>query len=64
MVLFGGAWRQGSAFIGGGDVQLAREMYDSQRYTVEAIALNLGVSRPTIYKHLNQERETVGKVPP
>jgi DNA invertase Pin-like site-specific DNA recombinase len=33
-------------------VELAREMYASQRYTVAAIAKNLGVSRPTIYKHL------------
>jgi DNA invertase Pin-like site-specific DNA recombinase len=33
-------------------VKLAREMYESQRYTVAAIAENLGVSRPTIYKHL------------
>lgn len=45
-------------------VQLAREMYDSQRYTVDAIAKNLGVSRPTIYKHLNQEPVNVGKVAP
>lgn len=45
-------------------VLLAREMYDSRRYTVEAIAKNLGVSRPTIYKHLNQEPERVGKVAP
>jgi DNA invertase Pin-like site-specific DNA recombinase len=32
-------------------VELAREMYESERYTIAAIAANLGVSRPTNYKH-------------
>jgi excisionase family DNA binding protein len=29
-------------------------MYDSQLHTVEDIARTLGVSRPTIYKHLDR----------
>ncbi|SOD72903.1 DNA invertase Pin-like site-specific DNA recombinase [Jatrophihabitans sp. GAS493] len=36
-------------------IQLARQMYESEQYDVSAIAKNLGVSRPTIYKHLNHE---------
>lgn len=33
-------------------VRVAREMYASREYTVEAIAKTLGVSRKTIYRHL------------
>jgi len=31
---------------------VAREMYASKEYTVEAIAKTLGVSRKTVYRHL------------
>lgn len=34
-------------------IRVAREMYDSKRYTVEAIAKTLGVSRGTVYRHLD-----------
>ncbi|WP_433248353.1 helix-turn-helix domain-containing protein [Streptosporangium sp. CA-135522] len=33
-------------------VALAREMYDSGDYTVQQIADEFGVTRPTIYRHL------------
>ena len=33
-------------------VKVAREMYDSKEYTVEAIAKTIGVSRKTVYRHL------------
>ena len=33
-------------------VKVARQMYDSKEHTVEAIAKTLGVSRKTIYRHL------------
>ena len=33
-------------------VAVARQMYDSKEHTVEAIAKTLGVSRKTIYRHL------------
>jgi DNA invertase Pin-like site-specific DNA recombinase len=33
-------------------VATARQMYDSKKYTVEAIAQVLGVSRASIYRHL------------
>jgi len=31
---------------------MARQLYDSKDHTVEAIAKTLGVSRMTIYRHL------------
>lgn len=34
-------------------IQIAQQMYDSREHTVEAIASTLGVSRPTIYRHLS-----------
>jgi DNA invertase Pin-like site-specific DNA recombinase len=34
-------------------VRLARQMYDSREHTVEAIAKTLGVSRASIYRHLD-----------
>jgi len=34
-------------------VMVARQMYDSREHTVEAIARTLGVSRKTIYRHLD-----------
>jgi DNA invertase Pin-like site-specific DNA recombinase len=34
-------------------VRLAREMYASRQYTVAAIASALGVSRASIYRHLD-----------
>jgi len=39
-------------------VQLAREMYDSSEYTVQQIADEFGVTRPTIYRHLDQHPAT------
>jgi len=33
-------------------IKVARQMYDSREHTVEAIAKTLGVSRKTIYRHL------------
>ena len=33
-------------------VKVARQMYESREYTVEAIAKTLGVSRKTVYRHL------------
>ena len=33
-------------------IAVARQMYDSREHTVEAIATTLGVSRKTIYRHL------------
>ena len=33
-------------------VRVAREMYESKDYTVEAIARTIGVSRKTVYRHL------------
>nr|WP_238441489.1 helix-turn-helix domain-containing protein [Frankia nepalensis] len=38
--------------LGPRQVQLAREMYDSGDYTVQQIADEFGVTRPTIYRHL------------
>lgn len=35
-------------------VELAREMYDSGNYTVQQIADEFGVTRPTIYRHLDK----------
>jgi len=34
-------------------VRLARQLYDSREHTVEAIANTLGVSRASIYRHLD-----------
>lgn len=33
-------------------VKVARQTYDSREHTVDAIAKTLGVSRKTIYRHL------------
>ena len=38
--------------LGPRQVRLAREMYDSGDYTVQQIADEFGVTRPTIYRHL------------
>jgi DNA invertase Pin-like site-specific DNA recombinase len=40
--------------LGPRQVQLAREMYDSGDYTVQQIANEFGVTRPTIYRHLGK----------
>jgi DNA invertase Pin-like site-specific DNA recombinase len=40
--------------LGARQVQLAREMYDSGDYTVQQIAQEFGVTRPTIYRHLER----------
>ncbi len=42
-------------------VEQAREMYASELYTVAAIAKKLGVSRPTVYKHLQVKSDGHGK---
>jgi DNA invertase Pin-like site-specific DNA recombinase len=39
--------------LSGHRLQVAREMYASGQYTVSAIAKTLGVSRASIYRHLN-----------
>ena len=36
-------------------IAVARQMYDSREHTVEAIAKTLGVSRKTIYRHLEKQ---------
>jgi hypothetical protein len=36
--------------------QVAQEMYASGQYTVAAIATTLGVSRASIYRHLDTSR--------
>jgi predicted transcriptional regulator len=36
--------------------RVAQEMYRSGQYTVAAIATTLGVSRASIYRHLNVAR--------
>lgn len=40
--------------LGPRQVALAREMYDAGDYTVQQIADEFGVSRPTIYRHLDK----------
>lgn len=35
-------------------MKLAREMYDTHEYSVETIAQTIGVSRMTVYRHLDQ----------
>ena len=37
----------------------ARQMYDERKYTVAEIARTVGVSRPTIYRHLDEQKEQV-----
>ena len=37
-------------------VKVAREMYESKEFTVEAIAETIGVSRKTVYRHLAPAR--------
>lgn len=39
--------------LGPRQVALDREMYDSSDYTVQQIADEFGVTRPTIYRHLD-----------
>lgn len=39
-------------------VAVARQMYDSREHTVEAIARTLGVSRASVYRHLDPVRES------
>jgi DNA-binding CsgD family transcriptional regulator len=39
-----------------GQVELARELYASRRYTTTEIARRLKVGRSTLYRHLEQER--------
>jgi DNA invertase Pin-like site-specific DNA recombinase len=52
--------------LGPRQVKLAREMYGEtgpdgkRRHTVAQIAGEFGVSRPTIYRHLDREAETTG----
>ena len=42
-------------------VKVARQMYNSQEHTVEAIAKTLGVSRKTIYRHLEPPTKQLQK---
>jgi DNA invertase Pin-like site-specific DNA recombinase len=41
-------------------VRIAREMYDSREHTVNTIASTLGVSRQTIYRHLDAGAQSRG----
>lgn len=41
-------------------VRLARQLYDSREHTVEAIAQTLGVSRASIYRHLEPGTPAAG----
>ena len=36
-------------------VKVARQMYASQEHTVEEIAKTIGVSRKTVYRHLEYD---------
>ncbi|MGH3939082.1 MAG: helix-turn-helix domain-containing protein [Pseudonocardiaceae bacterium] len=40
-----------------------RQMYDSKSYTVEQIAETIGVSRATVYRHLNPAQTAPLRVP-
>lgn len=40
--------------------RIAREMYDSKTYTIDAIAKTIGVSRATVYRHLNPDQAVGG----
>ncbi|MGW6755876.1 helix-turn-helix domain-containing protein [Streptomyces sp. NPDC055006] len=40
--------------LGPRQVAHAREMYDSGDYTIQQIADEFGVTRPTIYRHLDK----------
>ena len=42
--------------LGPRQVALAREMYDPGDYTVQQIADEFGVTRPTIYRHLERQK--------
>ncbi len=52
--------------LGPRQVRLARQMYDElddrgkRRYTVQQIADEFGVTRPTIYRHLGKQTATPG----
>jgi DNA invertase Pin-like site-specific DNA recombinase len=51
--------RQGGrrpSVLTGHKLQVAQEMYGSGQYTVAAIATTLGVSRASIYRHLDITR--------
>jgi len=50
--------------LGPRQVKLAREMYDSRDYTVQQIADEFGVTRPTIYRHLQAAANPAPKKPP
>jgi DNA invertase Pin-like site-specific DNA recombinase len=40
--------------LGKRQARLAQEMYDSGNHTVQQIADEFGVSRPTVYRHLER----------
>jgi len=44
--------------LGPRQVQIAREMYDCGDYTVQQIADEFGVTRPTLYRHLGRATAT------
>ena len=37
-------------------LQVAEELYRSGQFTVAAIAKTLGISRPSVYRHLNGDK--------
>jgi predicted ArsR family transcriptional regulator len=46
----------------GQKLQVAQEMHRSGQYTVAAIATTLGVSRASIYRHLDMTHEPAGNM--
>ncbi|WP_331755575.1 helix-turn-helix domain-containing protein [Streptomyces sp. NBC_01643] len=46
--------RHPSPRLGPRQLKLAREMYDSEELTVQQIANEFGVTRPTIYRHFGK----------
>ena len=44
-------------------IKIARQMYEGREHTVEAIAKTLGVSRKTVYRHLDPRPLTRGLPP-
>jgi DNA invertase Pin-like site-specific DNA recombinase len=49
--------------LSGHKLQVAEELYRSGEYSVATIAKTLGVSRASIYRHLDMTREPAGNMP-
>ena len=50
------------AVLSGHKLQVAEELYRSGEYSVATIAKTLGVSRASIYRHLDMNREPAGNM--